>query len=459
MEASLSDKEWRDLLEDIDAGTVVPVIGSALVTLTDPSGVQQPLYSALAPHLAAELGLPEPDSFSTTSQVAATHVLSGRERGRVYRELRALLRSTSTSSIGASVALQQLARIRSFPLYLGTTPDHQMLEALKHHRPGFDPSAHHIAFHPNEPPEERDLPSTRMRGPEVYLYQLLGDQDARLCRDFAVWEEDLMEFVCGLLEHADQLKNLFSVLKERSLLFLGAPADDWTVRFLLRVVRGERLSSRKRDHIGEYIADDSPTLSQSTVLFFDQAVHTTRLVAGNPINFVNELFSRWQQSYGVEQDDKRFLDSLPADMPNGAVFISYANEDLAVALNVARALHAEGVPIWIDRRHLRAGERYDEKLETAIKLRSSLFVSLVSQASESSPSRYVQTERRWAASRQGDLNEEFYLPVLVDLRSPTDVTLEPESVQRRHFHNLASDGLSTFARRVRELHGLRRRGA
>jgi hypothetical protein len=146
-------------------------------------------------------------------------------------------------------------------------------------------------------------------------------------------------------------------------------------------------------------------------------------------------------------------------MPNGAVFISYANEDLAVALNVARALHAEGVPIWIDRRHLRAGERYDEKLETAIKLRSSLFVSLVSQASESSPSRYVQTERRWAASRQGDLNEEFYLPVLVDLRSPTDVTLEPESVQRRHFHNLASDGLSTFARRVRELHGLRRRGA
>ncbi len=413
MQGLLSDKEWRDLLDDIDAGTVVPVIGSALVTLIDSDGVTRPLYSALAPRLATELGLAAPETFTTTAQVAASHILSGQERSRVYREMRALLKAVEKSDIAelsaGPAALNQLARIRSFPLYLGTTPDHFMLNALKQHRPAFDTTKHHKAFHPNEPPERCDLPSSRMRGPETCLYQLLGDRDNHLCRDFAVWEEDLMEFVCGLLEHSDQLKNLFSALKERSLLFLGAPADDWTVRFLLRVVRGERLSSRSRDQIGEYIADDSPSLSQSTVLYFDQAVHTTRLVAGNPIEFVNELFQRWQQTFGVELDDKRFLESLPAEMPIGAVFISYANEDLPIALDVARALHAEGVPIWLDRRHLQAGQLYDEKLESAIKLRSSLFVALVSQASESSPTRYVQKERRWAAMRQGDLNEEFYL--------------------------------------------------
>lgn len=467
MQGLLSEKEWRDLLEDIDEGRVVPVIGPALVSLVNAHGEEVPLYAALAPRLAAELGLPEPGTYTTTAQVAAAHVLSGRDRYRVYRELRHLLNEAlaptptepGASAGGVPVALQQLARMRSFSLYLGTTPDHQMLEALRQFRPGFDPHTQHIVFHPNEPPEERDLPTTRLRGPGAWLYQLLGDQDGKLCRDFAAWEEDLMEFVCGLLEHADQLKNLFSVLKDRSLLFLGAPADDWTVRFLLRVVRGERLSTRKRDHIGEYIADDSTALSQSTVLFFDQAVKTTRLVAGRPRDFVGELYSRWQQAYGVELDDKRFLESLPLDMPSGAVFISYANEDLAAALNVARALHAEGVPVWIDRRHLQAGQRYDQELESAVKLRCSLFIALVSQATEANPNGYVHKERAWAALRQGDLNEEFYLPVLLDLGSRADVHAEPENARRRHIHHLANDGVRTLAARVKELHAIRRRGA
>lgn len=455
MQELLTDKEWRDLLVDIDAGTVVPVIGPALITVSDADSLPQPLYEVLAPRLATELGLAEPERFTNCAQVAAAHILAGRERSRVYRELRALLKEDAAAA--APTALQQLARIRSFHLYLGTTPDHRMLEALRTHRPGFDVSRHFLAFHPNEAPEERDLPTSRLRGPDAYLYQLLGDQEARLCRDFAVWEEDLMEFVCGLLEHSDELKNLFAVLRERSLLFLGAPADDWTVRFLLRVVRGERLSGRKRDQTSEYIADHS--FGAATVLYFDQAVQTTRLVTGSPADFVSDLFARWQQAYGVEQDDRRFLESLPAEMPNGAVFISYANEDLATALDLARALSAEGVPIWIDRRHLQAGERYDEKLEAAVKLRSSLFLALVSPASESSPERYVQKERRWAAQRQGDLNEEFYVPVLHGLASATEVRLEPENVRKRHFHTLAVDNLGALARRVRELYEHRRRGA
>lgn len=463
MHGSLTDNDWRDLLEEIDAGRVVPVIGSAIVTIPDTLGIQQPLYSALAQRLATDLGLAEPLAFGTTSEAATAHVLSGRDRMPVYRNLRALLKSVEAQLSAAapggrylSPALSQLARIRGFGLYLGTTPDHHMLTALRAGRPGFDAHRHHVVFHPNEAPSERDLPTARLRDGEVYLYQLLGDQDAQQCRDFAVWEEDLMEFVCGLLEHADQLKNLFAVLKERSLLFLGAPADDWTVRFLLRVVRGERLSSRSRDHIGEYIADDGPQLSNSTVLFFDQAVKTTRLVRGNPNDFVTELFARWQQTYGVELDDRRFLEALPRDIPAGAAFISYANEDLATALNVARALHLHGVPVWIDRRQLQAGQRYDERLEAAVKLRCSLFVALVSVASESNPERYVHRERQWAAQRQGTLTEEFYLPVLVDLASPQEVRLEPESAMRRHFHRLQDGGLDEFARRVRDLHQHRR---
>jgi hypothetical protein len=449
----LSDKEWRDLLDDIDAGNVIPVIGTALITLNRPDSDPQPLYSALASLLATELGLPEPEKFATTAQVAAAYALAGNGCSRVFTELRALLRTVEPGKSEATVSpiLQYLACIPGFSLFVGTTPDHHMAEALRLHRPEFDACRHVIVFHPNESPEERDLPSSRIRNPQTILYQLLGDQETRQCRDFVVWEEDLMEYIYGLIKHSDQLKNLFSAFKSHSLLFLGAPADDWMVRFLLRVVRGERLSSRKNGQISEYIADEPTDFNHSSLLFFDRAVQTTRLISGNPTEFVNELFQRWQQNYG---DDlaKQFLNSLPDEMPRDAVFISYAKEDFPFAVNIARALHEAGVPIWIDRRNLQAGQHYHEKLEEWIRLRCSLFVAVVSPASEANNNRYVHNERRWAAERQGNLKAEFYIPCLYRLSSPDTVRFEPDNVRNhRHFHSLTHANLKEFARLV---HGL-----
>jgi hypothetical protein len=462
VQSALTDADWRELLDEIEAGRVVPVIGSAIVTVPDAQGAQTPLYTALAAQYAAQLNLPRPESYASIAEAAAAHVLAGLDRKRIYRALRDVLKAHDAQLSAAapdgrylSPALSQLARIRGFSLYLGTTPDHHMLHALQASRPDFDVDRHQVVFHPNEAPADRDLPTARPKRGEAFLYQLLGNEDASHGRDFALWEEDLMEFVCGLLEHADQLRNLFTMLKGSSLLFLGAPADDWTVRFLLRVVRRQRLSSRSPDFTGEYIADDGPQLSRSTVLYFDQAVKTIRLMRGNPNDFVAQLFARWQQAFGVQADDRRFLDSLPRDMPAEAVFISYANEDLAVALDVARALHTASVPVWIDRRQLQAGQLYDERLEAAVKLRCSLFIALVSRASESNADRYCHRERAWAAQRQGSLTEEFYLPVLVDLASAREVRLEPEAAMRRHFHGLAGGGLADLARRVRSLHQAR----
>lgn len=221
MQSMLDEKEWRNLLEDIDAGTVVPVIGSSLITLSTADGKIQPLYAALAPLLAAELGLPNPETFTTTSQVASTHILSGRERSKVYRELRSLLKSTESSGCAVSAALRQLARIRSFPLYVGTTPDHQMQNALREYRSAFDPSHHVKTFHPNEPPEKIDLPANHLQDHEVFLYQLLGDYDVRSGRDFAVWEEDLMEFVCGLLERTGSTEKSVFLVAEVQLIVFG----------------------------------------------------------------------------------------------------------------------------------------------------------------------------------------------------------------------------------------------
>lgn len=43
--------------------------------------------------------------------------------------------------------------------------------------------------------------------------------------------------------------------------------------------------------------------------------------------------------------------------PAKAVFLSYADEDAAVARRLAEALRAAGIPVWFDESELRGGHR------------------------------------------------------------------------------------------------------
>ncbi|MSU48625.1 MAG: TIR domain-containing protein [Opitutus sp.] len=42
--------------------------------------------------------------------------------------------------------------------------------------------------------------------------------------------------------------------------------------------------------------------------------------------------------------------------PVGAVFLSYAHEDMAVALRIADALRGAGLEVWLDQNELRGGD-------------------------------------------------------------------------------------------------------
>src|SRR6185437_9988038 len=99
-------------------------------------------------------------------------------------------------------------------------------------RPGFSAERGVIRFHPSgNPNRTSDAPlSGRIDSPcdlpatfsGTLIYHILGDYNT--LPDFAVWEEDYMEFICGLLEHRDTLSNLFRLLGSRDLLLLGAPS-------------------------------------------------------------------------------------------------------------------------------------------------------------------------------------------------------------------------------------------
>lgn len=453
-ESFLSDRDWRNLLREIHSGQVIPVIGPDLVTVSpeghEASDTQVPLHQYLAPKLAAALELDHADRFGGYNEVAREFLLQGGDRKELYLALGEILDRLSFSP---PTSLVSLASITDFNLFIASTPDPLTAQAVQKARPGFSLDRSVIRFHPAGNPNRSydapvsgsiqspcDLPET-FQGPLVY--HILGDYNT--LPDFAIWEEDYMEFICGLIENRDTLENLFRVISNRNLLLLGAPSEDWIVRFFLRAARGKRLSDLKSK---DYLADKHGNLGEPMIFFFDKAIRTTRIIDGSVHSFVHELARRWKEQFGSTDDSQTFLERQSEEMPRGSVFVSYSRDDLPIAVKVAQSLSAAGVPVWLDKQRLQPGENFERSLEHTIKDSASFFVSLISRATESDANRYVHQERRWASQKHVD-GFVFYIPMIVDDLLDSQIRLEPSCFQSIHRDRFVSDSLAKFAHRVR----------
>src|ERR1043166_3158879 len=69
------------------------------------------------------------------------------------------------------------------------------------------------------------------------------------------------------------------------------------------------------------------------------------------------------------------------EMPDNAVFISYAREDLAAVQRLKSALDAAGIRTWFDMERLEGGDDYDHKIQRNIG-RCSFFIPIVSANTE-----------------------------------------------------------------------------
>lgn len=446
----LTDRDWRNLLREIHAGQVIPVVGPGLLTIPDESGEPVYLYRHLAPQVAKDLGLRDPSQYTTINAVARDYLLGGGKRKELYISVGYLLENLQAPP---PQALLDLAGITDFELFIAGSIDPLLVRAVEQKRPGFSPKEGVIRFHPAGNPsrasqasnpgsaESRcDLPAN-FRGPIVY--HVLGDYNT--IPDFAIWDEDYIEFIFGLIEHQDTLENLFRLLRSRDLLLLGAPSDDWIVRFFLRVARGQRLSDLPRRG---YLADQRDALGESMVIFIDKAVQATQIIEGVPGEFVSELARRWNDSYGSTTDAEKFLQRQPDEMPRGSVFVSYSRDDFATTVKVAQALAAAGIPVWLDRQRLKMGENFERGLERAVKFDASFFLSLISRSTEGGADRYVHRERAWAAQKHVD-GFVFYLPLIID--DTIDVKLEPACFASIDRETLSNTSLPGFVARVRQL--------
>jgi hypothetical protein len=449
---NLDDDAWDDLLNYIEERKVIPIIGPDLLRVETDRGPRL-LYEWLAERLAAKLsvetaGLPQP---LTLNDVVCAYLGQRGRREEAYTRLRSIMREVQ---LAPPEALRKLVQITDFDLFVTTTFDPLLEQALNAERFDGQPMAEVLAYSPNR---VADLPAERGQLQRPVVYHLLGRLSAS--PTYVISDEDMLEFICALQSEHLTPEKLFHELEHNHLLLIGSDFSNWLARLFLRMAKRKRLSD-PRD-VGEVFADDHTSHDDRLVAFLQQVSVRTRVFSGAEA-FVNELHERWLKRQkpaapaavaGVSP--QRFLP--PArEMPENAIFISYAREDLPAVQRLKAALDSAGLTTWFDLDRLEGGDDYDRKIAANIG-RCSFFLPVISATTQRRHEAYFRREWSYAVDRSRNIAEGavFILPVCID-DTPEATALVPEKFKSLHISRLpGGEPSADFIRRLRELFSAR----
>ena len=442
--STLDDDAWDDLLSFIEERRVIPIVGPELLQVATDRGPRL-LYDWLAEKLAVRLNvdvasLPQP---YTLNDVVCWFLAARGRREEAYVRVRSILKD---ANFEPPQALRHLAAITDFDLFVSTTFDPLLEGAINLQRFGGAPTAEVLSYSPNR---VTDLPSERDRLQRPVVYHLFGRVSAS--PTYVISDEDLLEFICALQSEHLAPEKLFHELEHNHLLFIGSNFTNWLARLFLRMAKRQRLSD-PRD-VGEVLADDHSSEDDRLMAFLQQVSVRTRIYMGAE-RFVEELHSRWQArrkpaaSAAGAGTTARFLP--PArEMPDNAVFISYAREDLAAVQLIKAGLEAAGITTWFDFDRLEVGDDYDRKIQRNIA-RCSYFIPVVSATTQRRLEGYFRREWSYAIDRVRNMADGalFILPVTIDATSAAEA-LVPDKFKALHFTHLPGGEVQAdFAQRL-----------
>jgi hypothetical protein len=429
----LDDDGWEDLLSFIEERRVIPIVGPELLQVGTDHGPRL-LYSWLAERLAARLNvdpraLPQPYNLN---DVVCWFLAARGRREEAYVRLRSIVKD---ANLEPPQALRRLAAVTDFDLFVTTTFDPLLEMAINLERFAGAGTTDVLSYAPNR---VVDLPCERDRLQRPLVYHLFGRLSAS--PTYVISDEDLLEFICALQSEHLAPEKLFHELEHSHLLFIGSNFTNWLARLFLRMAKRQRLSD-PRD-VGEVLADDHTSQDARLMAFLQQVSVRTRIYRGAE-RFVDELYERWQArrkpaaSLAPVLTPARFLP--PArEMPDNAVFISYAREDLPAVQQIKAGLEAAGIVTWFDMDRLEVGDDYDRKIQRNIA-RCSYFIPVISATTQRRLEAFFRREWSYAIDRVRNMADGalFILPVTIDATTAAEAIV-PDKIKALHFTQLSS---------------------
>lgn len=408
---------WDDVIDFIKDERVVPVLGPELLNI-QVGGRDVLLYHHIATLLAAELGI-DPGTLRgdyNINDVVCKHLKTGKPPSTIYRKIRSILEKIS---IHIPDPLRKLAKIKPLKLFVSTTFDSLLEQALNAERFAGAPRTISRTYVPNQLRDESDLPTDYHHLRQPLVFRLFGKASA--IPDYAVTDEDVLEFISSLQSRERRPNRLFDELRNNHLLIIGNSFPDWLARFFVRLARGERFSAGS-SYMMQYLADEQVRKDSNFIFFLESFGRNQAEVytESGPIEFVDQLLERWQERFPDDTVDHNATDNssfqpIKLNPEEEVIFLSYAREDFDAAFRIAESLEAAGLNVWLDRSRIRHGEEWSEKIHQNI-LNCFLFFPIVSRNTQRRREGVFYEEWKCAEERARRMNAEelFLIPIPID---------------------------------------------
>jgi hypothetical protein len=418
------DDFWADLIALVRARQVVPVIGADLLW-SRIADQEIPFYELVAKQLIApyeekkrggDEWLLRPQSLLSDA-VCTLAALKKRPVADCYlwvhQALQALLKEHRAYLENSH---RTLAAIEDFRLFVSTTPDDVLAQAIDSVRYGGTGQTQQIEYSPSSLSKghQTDLAEQWTDGQSAVLY-LFGKMN--VAPSYAVHDEDMLEFIHGLQAGLGPVpKHFFSEMRNANLLLIGCQFPDWIARFLMRLTAAQRLSEQRGRR--DFVIDRTAERRSDFVVFVEQFAGSTQVLSSEPRAFVRELLARWQASRMADgtASAKRATEPQTSLRPRAAIFISYSRTDI----DAARKLNDELTRIagndiaWFDKDKVKPGDEWPRLLKEAIRA-CDLFMPVISRSAEGRTEAEFIDEWRTASERWRRIDgKKFVIPVCVD---------------------------------------------
>lgn len=424
---NLEERHWERLLADIQGRQVVPVIGPELQVM-EVDGETLTLHDHLARELVKRLdldleGLPENPGFyqvvGSFLEQQPTH-RKRYEKDEIYYQIRSILDGRDWP---VPLPLRQLAEITSFGLFVSTTFDTLMDQALDQVR-GHGRTRSY-AYCKME--KVVDLPDDFRAEDGPAIFHFFGKVNPM--NDFSVTDEDILEYAHRLQSRDLRPHNLFDQFRHKHLLTLGCSFPGWLTRFFLAAAKGDELFTLG---VSGFLADEL-TWKDKELVGFLKRKRTEVCGQGGATQFVAELHKRWMEKFGATPATAGPGEAVgadePTDMAEDSVFISFLRTDRDMARQVAARFRDAGIDTWFDETNLSPGDRYERKIARHIR-NCFAFVPLISKDSienHSHPEFYrFEWNKAIEAAEFRPRTLPFFLPVIVDDTNPKDEGIPEE---------------------------------
>jgi len=430
---------WKRFVHDISSKRVVPLLGPELL-VTEIDGETISFYEYVAKKVLAHFQFDPDDAGSIQSVSDVAYHLHKRNYDveDVYYCIDDVIHSRKWE---IPPALLKLAEIEPLDLFVSLTPDNLMEDALNRVRFNGEKRTRVLSFSPEA--ELLDLPDAygNKREDVPTVYKLFGD--SRMKPDFAVTEEDILKYIYSLQSKDLRPVNLFDVLRDRWLMFLGYSMENWLVRILFCAAKTEALfsaSGAKGVVANKKSREDIsllPFLDRNNTLLYDE---------GDGIKFVDELHEKY-----LEENPKDIRqgsasgknDPASSELFNECmVFLSYAREDQAAVEKIREELNRQGISVWMDSHQISGGDDFKIEIENQID-NCQIFIPVISRNSTVMDKRFYRMEWKMAQeeSRKWPENYPFIQPVVIDDTTPESDNI-PREFGRYHWNDFPDGAVS-----------------